>query len=43
MVGAHEPFAAVQDALNLFGFDEVIGVGNDAIGLPLSTQHVPAA
>ena len=24
MVGSHEPFAAVQDALNLFGFDEVI-------------------
>lgn len=24
VVGAHEPFAAVQDALNLVGFDEVI-------------------
>jgi hypothetical protein len=24
MVGAHEPFAAVQDALNVFGFDEVM-------------------
>ena len=24
MVGSHEPLAAVQDALNLFGFDEVI-------------------
>jgi hypothetical protein len=24
IVGAHEPFAAVQDALNLLGFDEVI-------------------
>jgi hypothetical protein len=24
MIGSHEPFAAVQDALNLFGFDEVI-------------------
>jgi hypothetical protein len=43
LVGAHEPFAAVQDALDLFGFDEVIGVENDAIGLPTSTQHVPAA
>jgi hypothetical protein len=43
LVGAHEPFAAVQDALDLFGFDEVIGVENDAIGLPTSMQHVPAA
>jgi hypothetical protein len=24
MVGCHEPLAAIQDALNLFGFDEVI-------------------
>jgi hypothetical protein len=24
IVGAHEPFAAVQDAMNLLGFDEVI-------------------
>ncbi len=24
VVGSHEPFAAIQDALNLFGFDEVI-------------------
>ena len=24
MVGSHEPFAAVQDALNIEGFDEVI-------------------
>jgi hypothetical protein len=24
MVGSHEPLAAIQDALNLFGFDEVI-------------------
>jgi hypothetical protein len=24
MIGSHEPFAAVQDALKLFGFDEVI-------------------
>ncbi len=24
IVGCHEPFAAVQDALNLIGFDEVI-------------------
>lgn len=24
MIGSHEPLAAVQDALNLFGFDEVI-------------------
>jgi hypothetical protein len=24
IIGSHEPFAAVQDALNLFGFDEVI-------------------
>jgi hypothetical protein len=24
MIGSHEPFAAVQDALNVFGFDEVI-------------------
>lgn len=24
MIGAHEPLAAVQDALNLHGFDEVI-------------------
>jgi hypothetical protein len=24
IVGCHEPFAAVQDALNLLGFDEVI-------------------
>lgn len=74
MVGSHEPFAAVQDALNLFGFDEVfvsmlpvrlsrwlrldlphkiralgvpvtevIGVEHDALELPASTQHLPAA
>jgi hypothetical protein len=24
MVGSHEPYAAIQDALNLHGFDEVI-------------------
>jgi hypothetical protein len=24
VVGSHDPLAAVQDALNLFGFDEVI-------------------
>ena len=24
VVGSHEPFAAIQDALNLLGFDEVI-------------------
>jgi hypothetical protein len=24
LIGSHEPFAAVQDALNLYGFDEVI-------------------
>ena len=24
MIGSHDPLAAVQDALNLYGFDEVV-------------------
>ena len=42
IVGSHEPLAAVQDALNLLGFDEVIVSTSPATAAPGGPRSRPA-